>query len=204
MDFDRQYNLMYSVDWFFSSILDTIEIILSKCPAPADPCFHNYTHSIAILKTLGKSRLRIQSTEIRERREDMRQWWSTRHPTNPDKWKPVLVLQFHFHVVMHFFRLCHSQLDPTDILYRYLNTYDIERLDTMETDFLGYLSDIEKKADYRAEIGNSYKWMMDYALEYARLVSASPSHTDTARLVSASPSHTDTGLHALLSQLSTV
>jgi len=204
MDFKRQYDLMYSLDWFFGRTLDIMEVIISKCSAPNDPCFDNYKHSIKILTDLGKSRLRISETDICKRKDDMREWWGSRDRTIPNKWKPVLVLQFHFHVVMHFFRICHSQLEPTEKLYRYFDTHDIQRLDDIETNFLGYISDIEKRADYRAEIGNSHMWLMDYAIEYARLVSVSPSHTDTARLVSASPSHTDTGLHALLSQLSTV
>jgi len=201
MNFKRQFDLMYSLDWVFSTSLDTMEVILSKCSAPADSCFDNYKHSIKIVRDLGKSRLRISETDICQRKEDMREWWATRQPTIPEKWKPVLVLQFHFHVVMHFFRICHSQLEPTDKLYRYLNTFDLQRLDKIETNFLGYISDIEKRADYIAEIGNSHMWLMDYALEYARLVSTSPSHTDTG--LHALP-HTDTGLHALLSQLSIV
>ena len=191
MDFRRQFDLMDSLEWVFSAALNYMVVVLSKCSAPADDCFDNYKYSIKILRDFGKSRNKIPATDICERKDDMREWWTTRHPTSPDKWKPVLVLQFHFHVVMHFLRMCHSQLEPTDKLHEYINKFDLQRLDKIETNFLGYVSDIEKTADYRAEIGNTHVWLMDYALEYARLVSARPSHTDT-------------GLHALLSELSIV
>ena len=230
MDFERQFDLMYSLDWVFSSVLDMMECIIFHCSAPADACFDNYKHSIKIIRDLGKSRLRISEIDICKSNDDMREWWGNLDREIPNKWRPVLVLQFHFHVVMHFFRICNSRLKPTDKFYDYVNKYDLQRLENIETNFLRYISDIEDREDYSAEIGNSHMWLMDYALEYARLVSVSPcSEAGSAATGETGGSkkrqrlsggdrkgagaaaekehalpHTDTGLHALLWQLSNV
>lgn len=189
--FDRQHALMYNLDWFFDAPFAVVERILSQCAvnsAPKDHWFERCEHSMNILKNLKESRGNTYFVDICQRKDDIREWWASRNPQAKNEWKPILVLLFHYHVVMHYFHIHYSQLDSTHKYYGYFCKNDLERLNNTETIFLDYITDIEKRVDYKAEIGNSLMWLIDYALEYTRLMSDYQSKTNS-------------GLHGLLSQL---
>jgi hypothetical protein len=95
----------------------------------------------------------------------VRAWW-VRDP----KWRNILVLQFNFNVLMHFFRVCYSSLKPEHTWHKMFDARDFEKFSDIETLFGAYIADIENREDYKQEIGNSRQWLLDYALEYAHLI----------------------------------
>ena len=80
------------------------------------------------------------------------------------------MLQFNFNVLMHFFRVCYSSLNPENKWHQMFNERDFEKFSDIKTLFEAYISDIEQREDYKKEIGNSRQWLLDYALEYAQLI----------------------------------
>ena len=127
---------------------------------------------------LKGKRGRASAADVTRREEDMRVWWTEK------TWRPILVLQFNFKVMMHFFRLCHGNLETEDKWLKLFGVYEVEKLNNIESLLRNYIKDIERREDYKEEIPDSrqrredYKkeipdsrqWLLDYALEYALLI----------------------------------
>jgi hypothetical protein len=112
----------------------------------------------------GDSSRRLTGADVIKRGLDMRAWWEEY------KWSKILVLQFNFNVMMHFFRLCHGQLRKGDDWLQSFDKYTTAKLNQIETLLGDYIKDIERREDYKAEIPDSRQWLLNYALEYALLI----------------------------------
>ncbi len=94
----------------------------------------------------------------------MKDWW-TRDP----KWRHVLVFQFNFHVLMPLFDVCYKNL-PEDNVYRhFFSQKDLDNFRTIQTGLSDYILSMEKREDYRQEIGDTKTWLLGYGvgLEHA-------------------------------------
>jgi hypothetical protein len=120
--------------------------------------------SLTILEDLKERRGNLSGADVTRREEDMRVWWTER------TWRPILVLQFNFNVMMHFFRLCHGTLQDGD---KWLEVFDgraIAKMNKIESLLRDYIKDIERRPDYKEEIPDSREWLLNYALEYTQLI----------------------------------
>jgi hypothetical protein len=155
---DKQQDLMNLLDQFFDRDLERVGEMLDQRREDGD-----HKVSLKILMDLKEGRGRASAADVTRRGEDMRVWWE-------GQWRPILVLQFNFNVMMHFFRLCHGKLRNGDDWMKTFDEYDVEKLNKIESLLSRYIKDIERTKDYKKEIPDSLKWMLDYALEYELLI----------------------------------
>jgi hypothetical protein len=156
---NEQQHLMNLLDQFFDRDLVWLRGMLDKHREDGD-----HKMSLTILDNLNEDRGNLSGADVTSEGLNMRAWWME------DKWRPILVLQFHFNVVMHFFRLCHGKLKNGD---EWLETFDennIAKLNQIESLLGDYIKDIERRPDYKKEIPNSRQWLLVYALEYEVLI----------------------------------
>jgi hypothetical protein len=188
---ESQERLMNLLDQFFDRDLAYVTGMLDAHTPDG-----NHRLSMTILWNLkSESSRKITAAEVTRLNLDMRVWWRER------KWRPILVLQFHFNVMMHFFRLCPSLQDGSK-WSRLFDEHSIAKLNAIETLLGNYITDIERQPDYTREIPNSRQWLLNYALEYAQQIWASQTHTQSRkRERQADQSVVPADLTALLSQL---
>ena len=161
---------MNLVDQFFDRDLAYVTAMLDA-HAPGG----NHRLSMTILENLkSESTRKLNAADVKRLNLDMRVWFRER------KWRPILVLQFHFNVMMHFFRLCPSLQDGSK-WSRFFDAHNIAELNAIETLLGNYITDIERQADYTREIPNSRQWLLNYALEYAQQIWASETHTQSRK-----------------------
>ena len=135
----------------------------------------NHNLSMTILWNLkSESTRKLTAADVTKLNQDMRVWWRER------KWRPILVLQFNFNVMMHFFRLCPSPQDGSKWSH-FFPVHTITQLNDIETLLRDYITDIERQPDYTQEIPNSRQWLLNYALEYAQQIWASQTHTQSRK-----------------------
>ncbi len=156
---DKQEDLMILLDQFFATDLEWVGAMLDQRREDGD-----HKVSLKILMDLKGNRGRASPADVTRRKEDMRVWWTEK------TWRPILVLQFNFNVMMHFFRLCHSKLKNGDKWLETFKKNDVAKLKQIETLLGDYIKDIERRKDYKEEIPDSRQWLLDYALEYALLI----------------------------------
>ena len=158
---NRQVELMNLLDQFFDRELLWMRGMLDQRREDRD---HNL--SLTILEDLSKNRGSISGADVTRRGDDMRMWWKER------TWRPILVLQFNFNVMMHFFGLCHGTLQDGDKWLKTFDKNDVAKLNEIETLLGDYVKDIERTENYKKEIPDSRRWLLDYGLEYALLMLA--------------------------------
>lgn len=157
---DKQEDLMILLDQFFATHLDWVGAMLDEHREDGD-----HKVSLKILMDLkGDSSRRLTGADVTTRGLDMRAWW------DEYKWSKILVLQFNFNVMMHFFRLCHGKLQKGDKWLEMFNVHDVAKLNQIESLLRNYIKDIERRKDYKEEIPDSRQWLLNYALEYALLI----------------------------------
>ncbi len=156
---DKQQDLMILLDQFFATDLDWVGAMLDQRREDGD-----HKVSLKILMDLRGKRGRASAADVTRRKEDMRVWW------REETWKPILVLQFNFNVMMHFFRLCHGKLENGDKWLQIFDEHEIAKLNQIETLLGHYIKDKERTDDYKQEILDSRRWLLDYGLEYALLI----------------------------------
>jgi hypothetical protein len=164
--------LMRMMDHFLDVTLEQIELTLTKYSTD-----QNYLQSMSILTSLRK-RAKLNSDFVSSRNDDMRLWWM--HSPENNKWRTILVLQFNFHVIVHIFRECHSHIDHTSAWYNLFTPSEFQKFEQIETLLEAYIEDIETREDYIAEIENSRRWLLNYALEYAQLIWSRPPYAPKA------------------------
>jgi len=156
---DKQEDLMILLDQFFDRDLERVGAMLDQKREDGD-----HKVSLRILMDLKRERGNLSGAEVTRRGLDMRAWWEEY------KWSKILVLQFNFNVMMHFFRLCHGNLKNGDKWLEMFDVYEVEKLNNIESLLRNYIKDIERRKDYKEEIPDSRQWLLDYALEYALLI----------------------------------
>jgi hypothetical protein len=154
-----QVELMNLLDQFFDRDLERVWAMLDRKREDGD-----HKVSLRILMDLKGGRGNLSGEDITERELDMRAWWGEY------KWRKILVLQFNFNVMMHFFRLCHGKLENGDKWLETFDVHDVAKLNNIESLLRNYIKDIERLKDYKDEIPDSRQWLLDYALEYALLI----------------------------------
>ena len=97
--------------------------------------------SLKILVDLKRERGNLSGADVTRRGLDMRVWWTE------GTWRPILVLQFNFQVMMHFFRLC--KLKDGDVWLTSFDVFTIAKLNQIETLLGDYITDIERTKDYK-------------------------------------------------------
>jgi hypothetical protein len=98
---NEQEYLMNLLDQFFDRDLAWVRGMLDQHREDG-----NHKLSLTILEKLNEDRGNLSGAEVTRRGQDMRVWW-----VMENNWRPILVLQFNFNVMMHFFRLCHGKLE---------------------------------------------------------------------------------------------
>jgi hypothetical protein len=156
---DKQEDLMNLLDQFFDRDLERVGAMLDQKREDGD-----HKVSLRILMGLKRERGRLSGSDVTIREEDMRVWWTEK------TWRPILVLQFNFNVMMHFFRLCYGTLKGGDEWLQSFDKYTTAKLNQIETLLGDYIKDIETRESYKKEIPDSRQWLLDYALEYALLI----------------------------------
>jgi hypothetical protein len=157
---DKQQDLMNLLDQFFDRDLERVGEMLDQRREDGD-----HKESLKILMDLKGDRYRrLNGADVTERGLDMREWWEEY------KWRKILVLQFNFNVMMHFFRLCHGHLKNGDKWLKMFDVHEVEKLNNIESLLRNYIKDIERRKDYKEEIPDSRQCLLDYALEYALLM----------------------------------
>jgi hypothetical protein len=156
---DKQQDLMNLLDQFFDRDLKWVGSMLDQHREDGD-----HKVSLKILMDLKGERGRASAADVTRREEDMRVWWEEK------TWRPILVLQFNFNVMMHFFRLCHGKLEDGDDWFKSFDKHNVAKLNQIESLLRNYIKDIERRKDYKEEIPDSRQWLLDYALEYALLI----------------------------------
>jgi hypothetical protein len=156
---NRQVELMNLLDQFFDRELLWMRGMLDQRREDGD---HNL--SLTILEDLSKKRGNLSGADVTRREGDMRMWWMER------TWRPILVLQFNFNVMMHFFGLCHGTLHDGDKWLETFDKSDVAKLNEIETLLGDYVKDIERTENYKEEIPDSRQWLLDYGVEYALLI----------------------------------
>jgi hypothetical protein len=156
---DKQQDLMILLDQFFDRDLEWVGAMLDQKREEGD-----HKVSLRILMDLKRERGNLSVEEVTRRRLDMRAWWEEY------KWRKILVLQFNFNVMMHFFRLCHGKLGKGDAWFKSFDENNVAKLNNIEYLLRNYIKDIERQKDYKEEIPDSRQWLLDYALEYALLI----------------------------------
>ncbi len=120
--------------------------IQNECKLRIDELQNLISYMMAMKRQQDLMRLVDHFLDITLRHEserDMRVWWITDR-----KWRHVLVLQFNFNVLMHFFRVCYSSLNPENKWHQMFNERDFEKFSDIKTLFEAYISDIEQREDY--------------------------------------------------------
>ena len=206
---DKQEDLMNLLDQFFDRDLERVGEMLDQRREDGD-----HKVSLKILMDLRGKRGRASAADVTRRKEDMRVWWTEK------TWRPILVLQFNFNVMMHFFRLCHGKLKTGDKWLETFDVYKVENLNNIESLLRNYIKDIERRKDYKKEIPDSrrmkdietresYKkeipdsrqWLLDYALEYALLMWAEKKSVEVGWIPWSSKRPRDSDLGVLLERL---
>ena len=154
-----QVELMNLLDQFFDRDLERVGAMLDQKREDGD-----HKVSLRILMDLKRERGNLSGEDVTERGLDMRVWWEEY------KWRKILVLQFNFNVMMHFFRLCHGKLEAGDDWLKSFDENNVAKLNNIESLLRNYIKDIERRESYKEEIPDSRQWLLDYALEYALLM----------------------------------
>ena len=206
---DKQQDLMNLLDQFFDRDLELVGAMLDQKREDAD-----HKVSLRILMDLKRERGNLSGEDVTRRGLDMRAWWEEY------KWRKILVLQFNFNVMMHFFRLCHGNLETEDKWLKSFDVYEVEKLNNIESLLRNYIKDIERRKDYKKEIPDSrrikdietresYKneipdsrqWLLDYALEYALLMWAEKKSVEVGWMSWSKKRTRDSDLGVLLERL---
>jgi hypothetical protein len=206
---DKQEDLMNLLDQFFDRDLERVGAMLDQKREDGD-----HKVSLRILMDLKRERGNLSAADVTRRGQDMRAWWEEY------KWRKILVLQFNFNVMMHFFRLCYGQLGKGDAWFQSFDENNVAKLNNIESLLRNYIKDIERRESYKKEIPDSrrikdketresYKneipdsrqWLLDYALEYALLMWSENKSVEVGWMPWSSKRHRDSDLGVLLERL---
>jgi hypothetical protein len=158
-----QIRLMDLVEHFLRVQLVDVSRMLDTHAADA-----KHKLSVQILNELLRQKGNLSEAEITRRGGTMKDWWST-----DPKWRHVLVFQFNFHVLMPLFDVCYKNLPENNVYHRFFSQTDLDNFRRIQTGLSDYILSMEKREDYRQEIGDTKTWLLGYGvgLEHAQLIS---------------------------------